>query len=270
MRPVLENADLQKRSPFFTRLPVEVRSLVYYFVFPFQIVHVKENKGRLVGTVCRESPGELFCRCICTLFGTCGSLTVLGLPLTCRMAYAETIPVLYNQNSLCFVYISQWQKFFNNVLQNQQFTLGALQSLRSLQLNQRISGRRTFNSYDEAALIASLRLISEQASCLKHLSIDIPGGTKHKSELLPLSLKIVEALGQLRGLHILEFDSQHPLYALRSMSSHGLEIRTRYEDRTASLEKMLQKFVYLPKSSLVSPFEVDKALATEYHQIIHG
>ncbi len=187
------------------------------------------------------------------------------------MAYTETITVLYHQTSLQFALITDWQKFFDNMIKNQQFPHGALQSLRSVQLDYRLSGRQTFNSYDEAVLVASLKVMAGQAHSLESLTLNLPGyRTKYKSDLQPLSLKTFEALGQLRGLHTFEFGSQHPLRAFTQISLHGTQIRAEHEDKTAGLEKILRDFVYLPKDSQLSAFQANRMLVTKYHGVMQG
>ena len=271
-KPVLGQANLQQSSLFFTRLPAEIRSMIYCLAFPKHTIHVRDGEGGLAGMAYKEGSEE---SCLdCLLGPEChegfGRLNLLSLPLSCRMAYAETIPVVYQQNRLLFTLVKDWQKFFDSMIKHQQFTHGALQSLRSVQLDYRVSGRQTFNSYDEAVLIASLKVLAEQAHSLENLHIHIPGyRIKYRSDLQPLSLKTFEALGQLRGLSAFEFGSQHPLRAFTRISLHGTQIRANYEDKTAALENVLGDFVYLPRGTQLPSYQANKALAMAYQQIMH-
>lgn len=276
-------------SVLFVRLPTELRSLIYHFVFLTRTISI---------TLCRRKP---FCKwsgcanphsgphlrstygadiydcnhyslqCTFAMERVSGKLPILGLPLTCRMAYAEALPVMYHQSQLLFPDLHDWRHFCDAIIKNRQFTIGALQSLRSIRIDYSVSGRRTFNLHDEAALIASLKLIAMEAPDLKNLHINIPPQQSRRwtSKMKPLSLNSFVALGQLRELRNFRLESMHPLDQLDKISGIGDRNRKEYRQQVVALESALRHFVYLPKDSgAVSPQTVQTP-PIEYFNAMH-
>ncbi|KAL1639579.1 hypothetical protein SLS58_007779 [Diplodia intermedia] len=105
----------QTQSPFFTKLPGELRNLIYEFAMrprnPEAVMHVAHDYTlkplKLVGTKHR------CCHCTSTERDLVGFMhpcwadigrplwkdNLLALPLTCRMAYVESIDALYKYNT---------------------------------------------------------------------------------------------------------------------------------------------------------------------------
>lgn len=268
IRPVLENADLQTSSLFFSRLPAEVRAMVYYILIPCQIVDI--GPGTMGIDPLSAVPSGQRSRRACDY----GKLGIFGLPVTCRLAYAETLPVLYHQTCLVFSYIRLLRRFCDSLLQHQQFTDGALCSLRSLQIDLKSTDRRTSASYDEATLVASLKLLAKRAPRLEKFHIHISPKPTHSlirgwvSSLRPISSTVFEALGQIRGLQVFEFSVTYPSCYLVRLSAHSPQLQHRFEQQVAALDKVLRRFVHLPKGHETPTNETERVLAAEYDRIM--
>jgi hypothetical protein len=92
------------------------------------------------------------------------------------------------------------------------FTHGALQSLHSVQIDFRVSERRTFTAQDEDTLGAGFELLSQQALSLVNLYIHVallPRAFAHAPN--PDTEGLFKALSKLRGLEHFEFNVQHSL-----------------------------------------------------------
>lgn len=271
IRPVLENADPQTSSMFFSRLPGEIRAMVYYIVIPCQIVDIGPGTMGIDPLSAVPSGQRSYQAC------DYGKLGIFRLPVTCRLAYAETLPVLYHQTCLVFSYIRLLRRFCDSLLQHRQFTDGALCSLRSLQIDLKSSDRRTSASYDEATLVASLKLLAKRAPRLEKLHIHISPKPTHTSlnrirgwvnNLRPISLTVFEALGQIRGLQVFEFSVAYPSCYLVRLSAHSPQLQHRFEQQVAALDKVLRRFVHLPKGHETSTNQTERVLAAEYGRIM--
>ena len=272
--PVLDNANPQLGSAFFTRLPAEIRRLIYSFAAPSQVVHVLRGLPLLYeglvawgchckqGNVCDSQTKFAICR------STSGMVAVLGLPLACRLIHAESIPILYRQLCFLFIELRTWKIFCDSLLKFQAFTHGALQSLRSVQIDFRVLGWRTFTAEDEAMLRASLEMLMQRAAGLENLYIYIAPRSPNSAKLQPVTLNLFRALSKLRGLKEFEFSVQHPLnrIPMEQLSLQGARQRREFEEKVLSLKQALDNWVHQPRG--VQTAGGDRALSKEFGRIM--
>jgi hypothetical protein len=268
--PVLDNANPQIGSPFFRRLPAEIRRLVYSFVVPSQVIHLRHGFESVTGWPCYCRQGEV---CDNPVFypsrsEESGHLGILGFPLTCRLSYAEAVPVFYHQICFLFLYTRTLKLFCDSLLKYRIFSHGALQSLRSIQIDYRVWKRRTFTAQDEATLCASLELFEQQAPSLEKLYIHTAPRPKPSARLQPVSVNLFRTLGNLRGLKLFDFSVQHPLDAIpfKQLSLQSARQRKEFEEKVADLKKVLEDRVHEPRG--VQKVGVDRALLREFARIV--
>ena len=271
--PVLDNANHQLRSPFFTRLPGEIRRLVYSFVAPSQVIHVNHSFPEVLliaASSCCWKQGDVCHNLGVDPDGTraCDKLGILGLPMACRLTYAECIPVFYHQICFLFTHLHPWRLFCDNLLKFQMFTPGALQSLRSVQIDFRVLGRATFTTQDEAILCASLEMLIQQAPNLENLYVHIAPRSGNSARLQPLTLNLFRALSRVRGLRQFDFGVQHPLHRIpmQRLSFHGAGQKKLFQEKVTNLKKTLDSWVHEPRG--LQTAEMDRVLHREFARII--
>lgn len=89
----------QAQSPFFTKLPLEIRRLIYAHTLGGGSVHLSTPNTELHATGCPSKT------CRCRLFQGKGDLPLnfgLSLLTTCRKVYSEAIESLYSENTFAF------------------------------------------------------------------------------------------------------------------------------------------------------------------------
>ncbi|KAJ2972669.1 hypothetical protein NQ176_g7028 [Zarea fungicola] len=118
LRALQEDEYPQFQSRLF-RLPIELRTVVYCLVYPENILHLKENFGAVErkGLHCSaywcialNDYEKGYSHTPCDLFEKTKK-QMLGLPLTCRRLYLETIQYVYSRHTMHFsreTFALQW------------------------------------------------------------------------------------------------------------------------------------------------------------------
>ena len=241
---------------------------MYTFVAPSQVVQVRytdRKAPRVTGSSCAIKQGEMWDN-KCGLGG--GNLGILGLPMACRMTYAESIPVFYRQICFLFLTLHPWKAFCDSLLKFQTSTPGALQSLRSVQIDFRVLGWATFTAQDEATLRASLELLTQQALSLQNFYIHLAPRPRNSARLPPLTLDLFRALSKMRGLKHFDFSVHHPLHRIpmERLSSFSAGQRKLYEEKVINLKKTLDGVVHVPRG--VPTAGMDAVLQREFARIM--
>jgi hypothetical protein len=117
-RPLLDIANPQLISLFFTQLPAEIQRLIYSFVVPSQAIHRATTLNALTGWPYSSREGDVFdCSVLLSgISGQPGTLGILGLPMACRIICAESIPLIYRQICFSFLYRHPWKTFCHSLL----------------------------------------------------------------------------------------------------------------------------------------------------------
>ncbi|KAH7080486.1 hypothetical protein BKA63DRAFT_563170 [Paraphoma chrysanthemicola] len=94
----------QSESPFFSKLPLEIRRLVYWEFFAsnellFQVVNEIKAERRPEQSVDEKSPFELRCR---------AAQGLLSFPFSCKLAYMESIQYLYTSSTFRLAGITEY------------------------------------------------------------------------------------------------------------------------------------------------------------------
>ena len=85
-------------SPFLTRLPAEIRVMIYEYALPGRAIHLSISAGfTIAGTICLVEPQPVTDLVACSGCFRAGAKKVyprlLALPVTCRQVCVETLPI---------------------------------------------------------------------------------------------------------------------------------------------------------------------------------
>lgn len=268
---VLDNAYQQILSPFFQRLPAELRLVVYAFFFGSQTVQVLTPEGGgvftpyggflkpalgsspiLVRLPCLADLNDMHCfnamRChsanYCFWNGMdtvrscfCRRPTIGGLLRACRLLYAESISVLYARTSFVIETTQLFGGIYKSTPLNQQFTTSPLRFVQDIQI--RITYHYPYNRKD---MYAGLTMLAEQAVSLKKLKLAVKltqndwpksRADSWRGENKYLVKKSLRIIGSLRGLEIFNLSFECFLS----------------EKEVSVIEKILRELVSQPKGS---------------------
>ena len=238
---MLDNAHQQNQSPFFQRLPAELRLIIYAFVFLKQTVHIMTHKGHVFYVAdgfpnpVRDRPRELMgllckdmlygvrprnglpcfyarrCHGFDILYTPCRyqPLAIGGLVRTCRLLYVESVSLLYTNMPFHFECTHSFNVFCNAISTNQQFTSPRLMFIRDIRISVPCLDIQCIRDTN-----AGLILLTEQAVRLKRFKLQvqqrcIDGDTRadiwygERRRLLKKTLRI---LGSFRGLESFALD----------------------------------------------------------------
>jgi 2EXR family len=260
---MLDSIYQQNQSPFFQRLPAELRLIIYAFVFPSQSVHimitVRNRLPRLVRVLCKlEAEMSYNSRlndvpCFyATRYNKTNTLrtprhyqplAIGGLVRACRLLRVESVPLLYTKTSFAFDCIHCFNAFCKAISVNQQLTSLPLMFIRDIRIcipSSDLFYRRNAH--------AGLILLTEQAVNLKRFELAVQdphmrnqGERAHiwcgeRGYLFKETLRI---LGRFRGLE--SFDLK-------------LTLSPRFGDvlkspKMSVIAKILRELVSRPKGS---------------------
>jgi hypothetical protein len=200
---VLDNAHQQNQSPFFQRLPAELRLVVYAFVFGSPIFQVLTPEGGGVSIPlgflqrARDKPGNLpilvrlpcladlnhvhyfnamrchsanhwFWKSYTKRSCFCRRPALGDLVRACRLLYAESISVLYARTSFVFENTQRFNHIFKSTPLNQQFMTSPLRFVQDI----RISVTYDY-PYSRKDMYAGFTVLVEQAVSLKKLKLAV-------------------------------------------------------------------------------------------------
>ena len=289
--PVLEGANPQLGSPFLTRLPLDVRSMIYSHLLWFwglrclkcsytpspdlRAIHLRNTttSGRnLSGEPCLYETNTLTCRswrdcsswrCSCDLFYHTGTRSLL---LTCRMLYHEYLPRMYERYRFIIPSIHIWETFALGMVQHQQFTHGALQSLRHIYLD--IGPLCQLGGPQCTKLSSCFKLLTSRAVSLTDLRISmVPVHGREGTTML--GRELLRDLVSLRGLSTFQLEFIVPwrltsLWTNPAVGGTGFTItRESFERRAAALQRVIRAVVTLPRGTRVPKRTLDAMLSIE-------
>ena len=256
--PVLDGAHSQDQAPFLKRLPAELRRMIYTFAQGAKWVHIRTNhrhrlqdiraalpsKAKLSEPSCsyceEDSAGHGSWRYNPTKVCVCQPLDILGLSLTCRLLYAETIPLLYGSRGFLFSRRDEFLHFCEGLHANRPFTVSPLSHLKHIQLYFPWPFRTEKAEVKE--MEAAMTLLADQAVSLKRFGVNVSRrGTsgKLRSGHKLLYRNSLWVLGRFRGLEGFDLPFAHePFYS----SPEALKGRS-------VLEQCLRSLVYQPQGS---------------------
>ena len=153
LEDVLDNASSQAQSSLL-QLPAEIRTMILYRAFNCQNVHIFQSGHTIASLYCSPIDRALPCDLVdrfAQLERRCWKkpdpteedlhpeighriIKVLGLPLTCRLLYADALPALYERSKFSFNSFDVLGDFCSKMARHQPFKAGALQCLRSVRL----------------------------------------------------------------------------------------------------------------------------------------
>ena len=193
--------DGQGQSLFFSRLPAEVREMIYRLCgIKAGKVHLYEQRGNIVGYSCEEEDvsqpclGSSQCHRVdgqinevsggkhggkfakknrtslpCPSSCSCRSIGLLGLILTCQHAHSETIAVLYHTQTFVIHKAVFATVLSADVIVRQHALSNPLARIRRLQLDLGFAFGGTIMQVQSKH--ATLRAVQQTAIRLKELSV---------------------------------------------------------------------------------------------------
>ncbi|EMC98372.1 hypothetical protein BAUCODRAFT_423004 [Baudoinia panamericana UAMH 10762] len=174
----------QAESLFFSKLPLDVRVIIYEMVLGGMLFHIDSERqdGRIFHSICAspETVGEVHHH----PHEACDSLNLaaarnnmspsrqetpepsgfLPLPMTCRKAYTEAIEVLYNSNVFDFTSNNVAFRFLKTMIPTQR-----LRSIRHFRMTMRIPHHPAMNSRSRRDWNALFEFFGDQMSGLRNL-----------------------------------------------------------------------------------------------------
>jgi hypothetical protein len=253
LKAVLDSADQQNQSPFFQRLPTELRLAIYTFVFQSQKVLILVRSVTQTATSYvlprhrRKQPAEAKCCAMCyEMFRSCPKLAIGGLFRACRLLYAESVSLLYSNTSFVFRRPHYFNELCKAVTINQQFTISPLRFVRDMRISVPPVSLRHYPEQIRN-LYSGLTLLTEQAVTLKRFDLiqkhfvgePVAQADLWSRETTRLLKEILRILGGFRGLE--RFNLVLPLF------QHVGHLPGENEGFVA--QEILRELVYLPKGS---------------------
>jgi hypothetical protein len=290
LEDVLNNASSQAQSSLL-QLPTEIRTMILYRAFDCQNVHIFQSGHAIASLHCSPIDRALPCdlvdrfaqverRCWKKPDPTEEDLhpeiehrivKVLGLPLTCRLLYADALPVLYEQSKFSFNSFDVLGDFCSKMARHQPFKAGALQCLRSVRLYFDLRDFKVpLHPADFTRLKARLGLVADRAIALNELIIEtdtwLPCLAAHPS-VTPVR-KFIRALGQFRALKIFRLDIR-PRSQVELDPINWKHPRYSYALRRVSIiAETLRAFVHLPREVRLSMEDFDTSFDTKYEALL--
>jgi hypothetical protein len=150
----LDSADQQNQSPFFQRLPTELRLAIYTFVLQSQNVHILMRSVKATYSSYlypsnitsswlewRALPCAKLKHMLCfdpskchRFLCSCPRLDIGGLFRACRLLYAESVSLLYTNTSFVFGNPYTFNKLCIAITTNQQFATSPLRFVRDTRI----------------------------------------------------------------------------------------------------------------------------------------
>lgn len=290
LEDVLDNASSQAQSSLL-QLPAEVRRMILYRAFDCQNVHIFQSGHAIASLYCSPIDKALPCDLVdrfAQLERRCWKkpdpteedlnpeighriIKVLGLPLTCRLLYADALPVLYERNKFSFNSFDVLGDFCSKMARHQPFKAGALQCLRSVRLYFDLHGFKVpLQPADFTRLKARLRLVADRAIALNDLIVGtgtwLPRLAAHPS-VAPVR-EVIRALGQFRALKTFRADIR-PRSRVELVPTNRKHHRYSYALRRVSIiAETLQAFVHLPREVRLSMEDFDTSFDTKYEALL--
>lgn len=200
----------------FTKLPVEIRHRTYHLAMtirgretPQESYHIDTHRGSLVRRVF-DRDGKYYGNYVSTL--STPKVNDVNKLLVCRYFYAEIVPIFYRYSKLSFAQVEPLQLVVGAFVKHQQFTIGALQSLQSMQLEFEDTdwnfSRAAHRLYIDQT-IASLLILAQRANSLQKLSVRFDNIWGRETTVL-MDRNMLKALGQFRSLDSFDLDFAPP------------------------------------------------------------
>jgi hypothetical protein len=292
LEDVIDNASSQSQSSLL-QLPADIRRMILIRAFDCHNVHIFQSGYAIASLYCspigRALPCDLVDR-FANLERQCWKepdptaedlhpeighrvIRVLDLPLTCRLLYADALPVLYERSKFSFNSFEVLSEFCSRMARHQLFKAGALQCLRSVRLHFDL---RDFNTplqpADFTRLKARLGLVADRATALTELIIETDTwlpivGARPRMTLVR---GVIRALGQFRGLKTFRIDIRPRLpeeVDLINQTHHCPSYALR---RVSVLAETLRAFVYLPREARLSMEDFDTSFDTKYEALLRS
>jgi hypothetical protein len=158
---MLDKADQQNQSPFFQRLPVELRLIIYALVFPSQTVSIFDRDGRDARGRSPELRGFRW-----NQLPSCYEPVANGCFVrACRLLFFESVSLLYTNTSFNFG-IHLFNAFCEPISVNQQFTPLRLMFIRDIRIVVDCPGLQDIRDAN-----AGLTVLVEQAAYLRRFEL---------------------------------------------------------------------------------------------------
>jgi hypothetical protein len=290
LEDVLDNASSQAQSSLL-QLPTEIRTMILYRAFDCQNVHIFKSGHAIASLYCspidRALPYDLVDR-FAQLEGRCWTkpdpteedlhpeigdrvTKVLGLPLTCRVLYADALPVLYERIKFSFNSFDVLGEFCSKMARHQPFKTGALHCLRSVRLYFDLRDFKVpLQPADFIRLKARLGLVADRAIALNELIIEtdtwLPRLAAHPS--VPPVREVIRALGQFRALKTFRLDICPRSPAELDPINQKYHRRSYALRRVSIIAKTLRAFVHLPREVRLSMEDFDLSFDTKYEALL--
>jgi hypothetical protein len=263
---VLDSVDQQNQSPFFQRLPTELRLAIYTFALQRQNVHILlRSVTQIVTSYLHPSSDSSWMElsavpcaklkhipCFdaedCHRFScSCPLLAIGGLFRACRLLYAESVSLLYSNTSFIFNHPYNFDELCKAITTNQQFTTSPLRFVRDVRIYIPLFSLQHYpeNIRD---LYSGLKLLTEQAVTLKRFDLIVEMRrmnepvaqadlwSRETNRVLKETSRI---LGDFRGLETFNL-----FLPLSQRVGHLLG-----ENEGSIAQEILRELVYLPKGS---------------------
>ncbi|KAF2860644.1 hypothetical protein K470DRAFT_246905 [Piedraia hortae CBS 480.64] len=182
----------QEQCSFLSKLPLDVRLIIYEMVFGHQIfhLHAPDRRGRILFNPCSrpetiESPSHQ-CHSISTKRPSSApredysqATGLLPLLVTCRRIYSEAIEVLYNANTFEFTQNFAAFRFLRLMIPPQR-----LKSIRRFRMKMRVPHHPTLNSRSRQDWADLFDFFSRQLTGLQSLHLFLDPNQPMKAQIL--------------------------------------------------------------------------------------
>jgi hypothetical protein len=281
---VLDSADQQNQSPFFQRLPPELRLAMYTFILQSQNVHILiregttsvisphfpspvESRRLMLRAVPCAKPNHKSCFDVTKKhpnFCPCPKPAIGGLFRACRLLYAESVSLLYTNTSFVFNHPRAFNELCKAITTNQQFTTSPLRFVRDMRIYVTLFSLQHYPEHIRD-LNSGLTLLTEHAVTLKRFDLIVQThfvvtqADFWDGETNRLLKKTLRNLGSFRGLETFKL-----LLPLSQYVGHLLD-----ENKTSVAQTILRELVYLPEGSrTMTVWQFDNHFKTRYQALM--
>jgi hypothetical protein len=241
---MLDKADQQNQSPFFQRLPAELRLIIYAFYFPSQTVSIFERYGRDGQGRSLELRGWRWNQFLpgCPETHPYQPVAIGGLVRACRLLYFESVSLLYTNTSFNFG-IHLFNAFCEAISVNQQFTPAPLMFMRDIRIVVDCPGLQDIRDAN-----AGLTLLVEQAANLRRFELKVRESRMSwedtregiwSGERRCLLKETLRILGSFRGLEFFKLGLMFSYDFGHILSDNEVDVVT----------SILRELVFQPKGS---------------------
>ena len=230
-------------SPLLNTLPLELRQQIYTYVLGSRVVHIFITPARLAHICCTLHTTPDFTRACCpsarqhvvpeSVLIPQSEINV-GLLLTCRQIYAETLSILYSSNTFDIDDLSAFNLLAANIPPTGLSAIRCLHLSWSadfppLQLAETVSTAKA--PYDDATYLRFWRTLASQMPALKELRMGITDTWWVR--VLELEDPWVQPIKETRGLEVFDMEIVAP--------SHHFWKKEQVDEFTHRLRNVLCK-----------------------------